>query len=226
MSFRRTYTNTCRWVTIPPRRLVGRNVIPAYIYKRLIVQKNAARLLFLRSEMTAVHTMTIFETPRLLVRSCHEGDFAPIFQLQSDANVMRYIRAPVTEEQPVRERMAMWADYALKCPGLGVFTLEDRETGVFVGYAVARHANFNTTVDEYEVGYTLAPAFWGQGLVSELVPYLCRYLFEIRDTPYIVAFTDPENAASKRVLVKSGFVEVGTRNIYDGISTEFRLAKT
>ncbi len=169
--------------------------------------------------------MIIFETPRLIVRTLHDLDFPHIFRLQSDPATMRYIRAPVTDEQPVRERMAMWEFYRENNPGLGVFALEHKAGGDFAGYVTARHVDFRPETGEYEIGYVIAPEWQGQGLVSEVVPPLCRYLFDLTGAPKIVAFTDPENAVSKRVLLKSGFREVGTRQIYDGWSSEFWLER-
>lgn len=170
--------------------------------------------------------MTIFETPRLIVRTLLDADFPHIYRMQSDPVTMRYIRAPVTDEQIVRERIAMWEAYREKCPGFGVFSLENKPDGAFVGYVTARHVDYNPASDEYEVGYSLLPEWWGQGMASEIVPPLSRYLFEISDASHLVAFTDPENVASKRVLLKSGFREVGTRQVYEGTSIEFWLEKT
>ncbi|MBV6440846.1 MAG: N-acetyltransferase [Haliscomenobacteraceae bacterium CHB4] len=169
--------------------------------------------------------MTIFETPRLIVRTLLDADFPHIYRMQSDPVTMRYIRAPVTDEQPVRERVAMWESYRAQCPGLGVFALENKTDGAFVGYVTARHVDFDPATGEYEVGYALAPEWWGQGLASEIVPPLSRYLFGLSGASHLVAFTDPENAASQRVLLKSGFREVGTRQVYEGVSNEFWLEK-
>jgi len=170
--------------------------------------------------------MTIFETPRLLVRTLRDADFPHIYRMQSDLDTMRYIRAPATDEQPVRERVAMWENYRAQCPGLGVFALENKSDGSFVGYVTARHVDFNPATGEYEVGYALASEWWGQGLASEIVPPLSQYLFEKSGAAHLVAFTDPDNIASQRVLLKSGYREVGTREIYDGVSKVFRLEKT
>lgn len=59
--------------------------------------------------------MTIFETPRLIVRTLFDSDFPHIFRMQSDPGAMRFIRAPTTDEQVVRERIAMWEAYREKC---------------------------------------------------------------------------------------------------------------
>ena len=170
--------------------------------------------------------MTIFETPRLFVRTLLDTDFPHVYRMQSDPDAMRYIRAPVTDEQIVHERVTMWEAYRAKCPGLGVFALESKIDGAFVGYVTARHVDFDPATGEYEIGYAIAPECWGRGLASEIVPPLCRYLFDISGAPQLVAFTDPENIASQRVLLKSGFREVGTRKVYEGVSKEFRLEKS
>lgn len=168
--------------------------------------------------------MTIFETPRLIVRTLLDSDFPHIFRMQSDPNAMRFIRAPTTDEQVVRERIAMWEAYRGKSPGFGVFTLENKPDGAFVGYVTARHVEYNPANDEFEIGYSLAPEWWGKGLASEIVPPLSRYLFDLSDAQHLVAFTDPENTASIRVLLKSGFREVGLRQMYEGLSKEFWLS--
>ncbi|HRI59644.1 MAG TPA: GNAT family N-acetyltransferase [Saprospiraceae bacterium] len=167
--------------------------------------------------------MIIFKTPRLIVRTLLDTDFPHIFRLQSDPVTMRYIRAPVTDEQPVRERMMMWETYRENCPGLGVFAVEHKAGGDFAGYVTARHVDFKPETGEYEIGYVIAPEWQGQGLVSEVVPPLCRYLFDLSGAQKIVAFTDPENAVSQRVLLKCGFIEVGMRQVYEGKSKEFWL---
>lgn len=167
----------------------------------------------------------LFQTPRLIARTLLDSDFPHIYRMQSDPDTMRYIRSPVTDEQPVRERIAMWEAYRAKCPGLGVFALENKSDSAFVGYVTARHVDFDPSTGEYEVGYAFAREWWGQGLASEIVPPLSRYLFEISGAEHLVAFTDPENIASQRVLLKSGFREVGTRQVYDGLSKEFWLEK-
>jgi ribosomal-protein-alanine N-acetyltransferase len=170
--------------------------------------------------------MTIFETPHLIVRTLLDSDFPHLFRLQSDPVTMRYIRAPATDEQPVRERVAMWETYREKCPGLGVFALKHKQDESFAGYVTARHVDFDPATGEYEIGYAIAPEWWGQGLASEVVLPLCRYLFAKTGTPKIVAFTDPANVVSQRVLLKNGFREVGRRQVYEGVSAEFWLEKS
>lgn len=167
--------------------------------------------------------MSLFESPRLLARPIAHTDFPQLFRLLSDPDTMRYVRAPFTEEQQCHERMAFWADYAQKRPGLGTFVLELKADGTFAGFCVARQVGYDIASEEYEIGYILAPEQWGKGLASELVPPLSAYCFGQSSAPRLVAFTDPDNQASQRVLLKNGFRYIGTRQTPEGTSAEFWL---
>jgi ribosomal-protein-alanine N-acetyltransferase len=165
----------------------------------------------------------LFRTPRLQARWMTEQDFDDVFRLMSDPDSMRYIRPPETDPQPVRERMAKWIAYGKNAGGLGCFILEWIENQRFAGYIVGRHVDFDLQSTEYEIGYTFAPEYWGQGLATEIILPLSRYVQAITGTNKVVAFIDPQNGASERVLLKNGFVHTGTRQIYDGISAELWL---
>ena len=84
---------------------------------------------------------------------------------------------------------------------------------------------YDPTSQEYEIGYILTPECRGQGVASELVPPLCAYCLGQCPANHLVAFTDPKNAASQRVLLKSGFRYMGTRQTTDGTSAEFWLER-
>ncbi|MCC7465152.1 MAG: GNAT family N-acetyltransferase [Saprospiraceae bacterium] len=158
-----------------------------------------------------------------MVRRPEPSDFEWFFRAMSDPGVMRYIRTPISDEQAVRDRVQSWENYTRDYPKLGVFVAVSKSDGAFVGYCVARHVNFDSFIPEFEIGYTFLKPYWGQGLASELVPVLAAFAFEQTQAPYLVAFTDPENLASQRVLTKNGFELFGQRQVYEGISNEYRL---
>ena len=56
-----------------------------------------------------------------------------------------------------------------------------------------------------EMGYWLAEDFWGQGIMSEVVPAFVNHCFEKFSLKRIYATTYATNSASARVLEKSGF---------------------
>lgn len=88
--------------------------------------------------------------------------------------------------------------------GFSFWTLRDRTTGEVVG----RGGLQRTTVedrDEVEVGWVIASAWWGQGLATELALTSVEVAFGALGLRRVVAFTLPHNAASRRVMEKSGF---------------------
>jgi len=68
--------------------------------------------------------------------------------------------------------------------------------------------------EEGELGYWVAPAFWGVGLASEAVEALTAHLLERRGLAVLTASAFEDNPASIRVLEKAGFVPVGSDEGY------------
>jgi len=162
----------------------------------------------------------LFHTPRLRVRLLTMADLDLFFNLQSDPEMMHYIRPPETDREAVRERVAFLEQYALDFPGLGSLVAEWRDTGLMAASAILRHSEY-LPENDFEIGYMVPREFWGQGLASELARGLSDYAFERFDAPRVIAFVDPEHGASQRVLEKAGFRLLGTRFIYDCDNLEF-----
>ena len=87
--------------------------------------------------------------------------------------------------------------------GYGMFTLEDRASKEILGFCGLVHPN---NQDDAEVKYVIARAHWGKGLASEILPQLVSYGVARHGLERIIATIAPENTASQRVLLKSGFV--------------------
>ena len=152
--------------------------------------------------------MTIYQTARLRIRELRPDDFDHMYRLMSDPDIMRYIRAPDTDPAVVQDRIDKWSVYHAAHPKLGVFIVEMLDTAEFAGYCVLRHVNFEPGKD-LEIGYAIDHGFAGKGLATELAGGLADYLFEVFQPEKIVAFIDPANAASQRVLEKNGFQITG-----------------
>ena len=61
-----------------------------------------------------------------------------------------------------------------------------------------------------EIGYGLLPAFWGKGYATEAVKAVAAWALSQPKVTHVEAETEPDNAASQRVLAKAGFVPTGT----------------
>ena len=60
-------------------------------------------------------------------------------------------------------------------------------------------------LDEVEVGWSVVPERWRQGLATELALASIDVAFGPLDLDQVVAFTLPDNVASRRVMEKAGF---------------------
>lgn len=97
------------------------------------------------------------------------------------------------------EKLEHWARY-----GFGLWLLRDRATGKMVGRGGLQH----TTVageEAVEVAWAIVPERWRQGLATELANAAARVAFDDLGLEEIVAFTLPDNTASRRVMEKAGF---------------------
>lgn len=69
--------------------------------------------------------------------------------------------------------------------------------------------DFDQKVNKVTIGYFLAEDFWGFGYATEAVRLLLEFLFVNVDINRVHAEVMPENEASKKVLVKNGFIKEG-----------------
>lgn len=69
--------------------------------------------------------------------------------------------------------------------------------------------DFNQKVNMVTIGYFLSESYWGQGIATEAVQALVRFLFENALVNRVQADVMPSNDASKKVLLKNGFKKEG-----------------
>ena len=148
--------------------------------------------------------MTVaFSTERLeaepLDLAAHEGELAA---LHADARVMKTMGGSTATPEQSRA----WIERNLRHgeeAGLGIFVFRERGTGAFVGRGALRRIEIGGA-EEVEVGYALAAEQWGRGLATEMAAALVAHA-EGHGFSALVAYTEPTNAASRRVMEKVGF---------------------
>jgi len=87
----------------------------------------------------------------------------------------------------------------------GVFVIDESSSGQSVGGIGFKGAP--DELGEVEIGYGICHSRQGHGVATEAVVALCT--FAKRGARVVLAETDRENAASQRVLEKSGFQSAG-----------------
>ncbi len=147
--------------------------------------------------------MTIIQTPRLLLRELTDADHEALFQMYQDPRMNRFIGGPPPprEEywQKVRET---WPAYYAR-HGFGLWATVRKEDGRLLG----RCGLLSQEVDgarHVEVGYALAPEFWGHGYAIEAARASRDHAFRTLDVPYVISLMLPDNAPSIRVAERNG----------------------
>ena len=84
-------------------------------------------------------------------------------------------------------------------------TVDDRVIGSIGAF---RQENIHSRTAE--LGYYLAEAYWGRGIMTDAIRQLCQVIFQTSDILRIYAEPFSYNAASRRALEKAGFTCEGT----------------
>ena len=163
----------------------------------------------------------LLETDRLVLRRFEDtdADAALLVELDSDPEVMRYIRpyTPYTAaEYRDRIRTVYLRQYAAH-PARGVFAAHEKPAGGFVGWFIFRTATEYrlaaevgwTRPTDVELGYRLRRAAWGRGLATEAARALVRLADADREITAVVAAALRPNRASTRVMEKCGLTRTG-----------------
>jgi RimJ/RimL family protein N-acetyltransferase len=140
-------------------------------------------------------------TERLTFREMHDADLDLMAGLLGDARVLWVYPRPWTRDEVARWIRRAESEYRER--GFGLWIIEERETGAFVGECGLTQQVFAGTV-EVEVGYQLRPESWGRGLATEAASACIDFARDVAGLARVVALIDPRNDASKRVAAKIG----------------------
>lgn len=151
------------------------------------------------------------ETRRLWLRWPTARDEAAIERLASDADV-----AEMTSRIP----------HPYPTGSAGSFIYEARvgnAQGVHLIFALAPLARPAEAIGAISLrqedgvatlGYWLGKPFWGRGLMSEAVEAITAAAFHLAAIDAVAAHARADNAASRRVLEKGGFLATGERRVH------------
>ena len=145
---------------------------------------------------------TVLETSRLLLCTWRDGDLDDLVWLHSQVDASRYLSRdgkPWPREEAAG-RMAGWVEEYRQF-GITKLKLLRRDDGRFIG-----RAGFSlfAATGQFELGYAVAPEFWGQGYASEIAGALPGLFFDRNIRDDFIAFAHVDNAASLKVLEKIG----------------------
>lgn len=154
---------------------------------------------------------TEFSSDRLLLRCYRPGDGAMYHEMlrASWDHLYEFLPASLmaihsAEDAEVVFRRLM-ADWTLR--NLFIFGLWDKATGTYVGESYLANADWD--VPRVEVGYFIVQASTHQGYATEAARVTIRYAFEHLHVLRVDLRCAADNAASRRVAERCGFVYEG-----------------
>lgn len=142
------------------------------------------------------------ETSRLRLRSWHDDDLEPLAQLCADPEVMRYDPALLSRDEcaalMVRSRLHLLRH------GFGLWALERKDSGAFIGYCGLVWAPSSVPGSAVELRWGVACEQWGQGLVLEAARAVLEHAFVTLQLPEVVACMSQINEPAKQLVAELG----------------------
>jgi RimJ/RimL family protein N-acetyltransferase len=148
----------------------------------------------------------------LLLRDFRSSDRSGLVAVAHDEAMFEYMKFRLDEAT-----LARWVDDFVHEPNTSPRSLWslviESPNGEFAGWAGIDGRGRD---DEAEIGWYLASRYWGRGYATEATRLLIDFACDTLGYHRLFATADPENAASRRVLEKSGLSYVG---IVEGVPT-------
>jgi ribosomal-protein-alanine N-acetyltransferase len=143
----------------------------------------------------------IVRTERLRGEPVRPGHAKELLALLGDPRVGATLGGVMTLEE-VRASCAAMAEHWER-HGFGYWLWRDHGRAL-VGRGGLHHTHVGGR-EEVEVGWAVMPGRWGEGFGTEIGAAAVKVAFERLHLLDVVAFTLPENHASRRVMEKLGF---------------------
>ena len=147
------------------------------------------------------------ETERLILRSWKPEDLSRFTEMNMDARVMKYFPSLMCESET--EVFYHRIQDEFKAKGWGLYAVEIKITGEFIGYVGLHEIGFEADFTPgIEIGWRLAADYHNQGYATEAAKSVLKLAKE-SGIGRLYSFTAKINSPSERVMQKIGMVRVG-----------------
>jgi len=141
------------------------------------------------------------ETERLIMRELRLQDAVSILNHFSDPEVTKFMDIEACKDIAEAEEIIAFHINDSGCR-YGLFSKEKDELLGTCGYHCWIVDRDGTRA---EIGFDLAPRYWGKGIMQEALRELIPMGFDLMQLQYIEATTEPKNVQSQKLLTKLGF---------------------
>ena len=154
-------------------------------------------------------------TSRLRLRPFSREDLDDLHRLWTESEVRRFLwdDKVISREQTVEIIESSVDSFGRY--GFGFWCIYPSDTPELIGFVGLRRFG---DLAEVELLYGIATSYWGRGLATEAATAMIDYAFRRVGLEIIFARADAPNAASTRVMQKSGRKFL-SRGIVDGLDT-------
>ncbi len=152
--------------------------------------------------------MTQMRTDRLILRNWREGDRELFHFINSDDRVMEFF--PKRRSRQESDELMDVLAAGIETNGFGFAAIEIAGTGETAGFAGLHLCDGIPGLEpgEVEIGWRLAPQFWGKGIVTEAALRWLDFGFKDLGRERIVSFAVEGNHRSTAVMRRIGMCPV------------------
>lgn len=143
------------------------------------------------------------DTPRLRLRQWRVSDFTPFAAMNANPRVMEHF--PELLRAPESHAMARRIRDLIAVRGWGLWAVEERAGAPFIGFVGLHVPSSELPCSPcVEIGWRLAPAYWGKGYATEAAQAALGVGFGVLELDEIVSFTATSNLRSQAVMERLG----------------------
>ena len=156
--------------------------------------------------MKALELATI-KTERLLLRQFIESDLENVFKGLSNPDIIKYYGVSYQTLEDTKQQMKFFSN--LEKEGTGIWwAICSLDNNIFYGAG-----GLNSLSKEHkkaEIGFWLLKEYWGQGIMTEIMPLICKYGFDNLGLHRIEGLVETDNLTCKNAMKKLDFYHEGT----------------
>ena len=139
-------------------------------------------------------------TQRLLLRGFNDTDLENVFLGLSHPDVIKYYGISFKSIEATREQLSWFENLEKNSTGIW-WAICSKDNTCF--YGAIGFNNLDQPNKKVELGFWLLPKYWGKGIISECMPFVCNYAFAELKLHRIEAFVEMLNGlASPQVATK------------------------
>ena len=142
-------------------------------------------------------------TDLLLLREITDSDLDNIYNGLSNPDVIKHYGVNFSSLRATKTQMAWFADS--KQIWWAIYSMNNATF-----YGAGGLNDLSTVHKKAEIGMWLLPKFWGQGIMSEVIPLICNYGFNQLGLHRIEGFVESDNQNCKKAMSKLDFQHEGT----------------